>query len=143
MHIVAPSQWLANCVQKSVMMRGWPVTRSNAIDTEVWRPIDKGLARRILGLPDDKLLLLFGSMYGTRDSRKGFDLLTSALEHLRGNMPGLELIILGGLAPTPQISASKSTTLENSTTISAYACSIARRMRWWFPRARTIYLILA
>jgi glycosyltransferase involved in cell wall biosynthesis len=100
MHIVAPSRWLANCVQQSVIMRGWPVSVvPNAIDTEVWRPIDKTLARKILRLPDDRPLLLFGAMDSTRDPRKGFDLLMSALEHLRGNMPGLELIILGGLAP--------------------------------------------
>jgi hypothetical protein len=30
---------------------------------------------------------------------KGFDLLTAALEHLRGEIPGLELVVFGQLAP--------------------------------------------
>ena len=44
-------------------------------------------------------LLLFGAMGGGRDPRKGFDLLTAALEYLRGEIPGLELVVFGQLAP--------------------------------------------
>ena len=44
-------------------------------------------------------LLLFGAMGGGRDPRKGFDLLTPALVHLRGEIPGLELVVLGQLTP--------------------------------------------
>ena len=100
MHIVTPSQWLANCARQSVIMQNWPVTViPNPIDTEAWRPIDKALARSILHLPSEKPLLLFGAMGGTRDPRKGFDLLKSALDHLRGEIAGLELIVLGQVAP--------------------------------------------
>jgi len=100
MHIVTPSHWLADCVRQSVMMRNWPVSViHNAIDTEAWRPIDKALARRILRLPTDVPLLLFGAIFGTRAPRKGFDLLRNALDHLRGELPGLELVIVGQLAP--------------------------------------------
>ena len=100
MHIVTPSHWLADCVRQSVMMRNWPVSViHNAIDTEAWRPIDKALARRILRLPADVPLLLFGAIFGTRAPRKGFDLLRNALDHLRGELPGLELVIVGQLAP--------------------------------------------
>jgi glycosyltransferase involved in cell wall biosynthesis len=82
------------------MMRNWPVSViHNAIDTEAWRPIDKALARRILRLPADVPLLLFGAIFGTRAPRKGFDLLRNALDHLRGELPGLELVIVGQLAP--------------------------------------------
>lgn len=100
MHIVTPSRWLADCVRHSAIMQDWPVSVvPNAIDTEAWQPIDKRISRRILHLPEDCPLLLFAATGGTRDPRKGFDLLNSAVDHLRGEMAGMELVILGELAP--------------------------------------------
>jgi glycosyltransferase involved in cell wall biosynthesis len=100
MHIVTPSRWLADCVRQSALMREWPISVvPNAIDTDVWQPVDKGFARQLLHLPPDVPLLLFSAIGGTKDLRKGFDLLKSAFDHLRGQMPGLELIVLGQLAP--------------------------------------------
>lgn len=99
-HIVASSRWIADCVSQSALMRDWPVTLiPYAIDTEAWKPVDKKLARRILHLPVEAPLLLFGAVGGTHDLRKGFDLLKGALDHLRGEMAGLELVIVGQLAP--------------------------------------------
>jgi glycosyltransferase involved in cell wall biosynthesis len=81
-------------------MRDWPVSVvPNAIDTEAYRPIDRALARKLLRIPGDGPFLLFTAMGGTRDPRKGFDLLTSSLEHLRGEIEGLRLIVLGECAP--------------------------------------------
>ena len=96
LHIVTPSRWLADCARQSAIMRDWPVSViPYAIDTETWRPVDKALARRILGLPVDCPLLLFGAIGGTHDPRKGFDLLRGALDHLRGEILGLELVVFG------------------------------------------------
>ena len=100
MHIVTPSTWLGECVRASALLREWPVTVvPNCLDTTRWAPLDRNLARDLLGLPRDVPLLLFGAMGGGRDPRKGFDLLTAALEHLRGEIPGLELVVFGQLAP--------------------------------------------
>jgi glycosyltransferase involved in cell wall biosynthesis len=100
MHIVTPSRWLAECAKQSVLMRDWPITViPNAIDTNVWQPVEKTLARQLLHLPPDLPLLLFGAIGGTQDPRKGFDLLRAALNHLRGQLPGLELVVFGQLAP--------------------------------------------
>jgi glycosyltransferase involved in cell wall biosynthesis len=98
--IVAPSHWLADCARQSALMREWPVSViPYAIDTEAWHPVDKQLARKILGLPVDSPLLIFGAIGGTRDPRKGFDLLKGALDHLRGEIQGLELVVLGQTPP--------------------------------------------
>ncbi|MEQ1620723.1 MAG: glycosyltransferase family 4 protein [Methylococcales bacterium] len=98
--IVTPSRWLAECVQQSALMRDWPVSViPNAIDTDIWKPIDKRLARSLLGLPVDVPLLLFGAIDGEQDPRKGFDLLRAALDHLRGQIDGLQLAIFGQHAP--------------------------------------------
>jgi len=100
LHIVTPSRWLAECVRQSVLMRDWPVTVvHNAIDTDVWRPLDKVIARGLLNLPCDVPLLLFGAMGGSNDPRKGFDLLRQALQHLRGKISNLQLVVFGQLAP--------------------------------------------
>lgn len=98
--IVTPSEWLANCVQKSALMRNWPVSViPNCIDVKQWKPIEKDLARSLLGLPINLPLILFGSNGAIADHHKGFDLLIKALRHLRGKMPGLELLIFGQLKP--------------------------------------------
>lgn len=103
MHIVTPSRWLADCVHESALMRDWPVSVvPNCLDTERWKPLDKKLARQLLGLPSDEPLLLFGAMGGGNDPRKGFDLLLQALGHLRGEMPDLNLVVFGQLAPREQ-----------------------------------------
>jgi glycosyltransferase involved in cell wall biosynthesis len=98
--IITPSQWLAECAKKSILMQHWPINViPNAIDTDKWQPIEKSLARQLLNLPPNVPLLLFGAMGGTRDPRKGFDLLQAALGHLCGQLPGLELVVFGQLPP--------------------------------------------
>lgn len=100
LHIVTPSRWLADCVRESALMRTWPVeVVPNAIDTDVWAPIAKPLARELAQLPRDRPLIAFGAVGGARDPRKGFDLLRAALRTLRTKIPELELVIFGQLAP--------------------------------------------
>ncbi|EFA68198.1 glycosyltransferase family 4 protein [Cylindrospermopsis raciborskii] len=104
LQIVTPSQWLADCVAKSHLMHNWPVkVIPYAIDTKIWQPFDKNLARKLLDLPTDVPLLLFGAVGGDRDPRKGFDLLRSALNLLRGQFAGLELVVFGKLEPREPI----------------------------------------
>lgn len=100
MHIVTPSNWLAECARKSILLKDFPITViHNAIDTETWKPIDKDVGRKLLNLPCDVPLLLFGAMGGSNDPRKGFDLLKQALQHLSGKVRDLQLVIFGQLAP--------------------------------------------
>lgn len=99
-HIVTPSQWLSDCARNSPLMRDWPVdVISYPIDIDRWSPIEKNLARSLLGLPQEIPLLLFGAMGGGRDPRKGFDLLIAALDQFDEQIPGLELVVFGQLEP--------------------------------------------
>ena len=99
-HIVCPSNWLAECARKSVLMRDWPITViPNPINTELWNPVDKTLARELLHLPIDVPLLLFGALGGESDPRKGFDLLRDALQDLHNEPDGLQLVVFGQSAP--------------------------------------------
>lgn len=100
MHIITPSHWLARCVRESALMRDWPVSViPNPIDTERWQPLEQALARELLGLPKDVPLLLFGTFGANSARHKGFDLLQAALQHLRGEMPELQLVVFGQLRP--------------------------------------------
>lgn len=82
--ILAPSRWLANCAAESTLFGGGKnsvgVIR-NPVDTDIFHPVDKTWARKALGLPSDKRLILFGSAEPDR-IYKGWKLLSDALELL-------------------------------------------------------------
>ena len=100
MNIATPSRWLADCVKESVLMHDWPVTViPNALDMEIWKPIERVIARQLLRLPEEGKLLAFGAIRGISDPRKGNDLLLAALNHLRHQMPDRELVVFGERRP--------------------------------------------
>jgi glycosyltransferase involved in cell wall biosynthesis len=81
--LVAPSQWMAKQAGQSPIFANCRIkTISNGIDVEIYKPIDKALARRILNLPEDLNLVLFGAGSTSSDPRKGFQFLIKALQHL-------------------------------------------------------------
>ena len=97
---VGCSRWMANLARESRLTQGHTVTNvPNAIDTDVFKPMDKQEARTKHGLPADKRLLLFGAQRIT-DKRKGFDFLVEACEHISMHHPSLsgrlEVVVLGG-----------------------------------------------
>jgi glycosyltransferase involved in cell wall biosynthesis len=99
-HIVAPCAWLSDCVKASALMHDWPVvTIPYALDTEIWRPVDRALARTLMGLPPDIPIVAFGAVGGGRDPRKGMDLLLEALGQLRGLLPDMQLLVFGESQP--------------------------------------------
>lgn len=99
--IVALSNWLADCVKKSSLFHDLPIkVIPNGLDIEVYKPIEKNLARNLLNLPQDKQLLLFGAMNATSDKRKGFQLLLLALEKLsQTQKDNIELVVFGASQP--------------------------------------------
>ncbi len=93
-HIVAPSNWMAECVKKSALLKDWPVTViPNPINTDEWFPEDRAKSRSDLGLPLKSQLILFGCYGGVGVSNKGFDLLREALKYLE--VSEVELVVLG------------------------------------------------
>ena len=95
-HIVCPSKWLARCARQSALMSEWPIhVVPNALDLDVFRPIDQAAARKILGLPPDETLLLFGA-FGSLDPQKGFDRFVEVLGGLGGRINNLGAVLVGG-----------------------------------------------
>lgn len=97
MHIVAPSQWLADAARSSVLFSGSNIrVIPNGVDIQRYRPMDRRVARAIFGVPQDCKLILFGAMSATSDWNKGFDLLSEALERLRNNTDFVTQIVVFG-----------------------------------------------
>jgi len=84
--IVSPSRWLAECARESVLFgqRRIEVIPTGQ-DVSIFRPIPKDTARDILGLPQDKKLIMSGTLGFSHDLRKGFHLLKDALPYLFKN----------------------------------------------------------
>ena len=81
--VVTPSVWLANEAKKSSLFSGKRVdVIPNGLDLQRFKSHDKSHARKQLGLPEEKNLILFGALNSTGNDRKGFDLLRKALERL-------------------------------------------------------------
>jgi glycosyltransferase involved in cell wall biosynthesis len=73
----------------------------NGVDLTQFHPYDRKVVRSLLGLSQDKKLILFGSINPMSDQRKGFHFLRSALQQLSHTDMGkeVELIIFGASQP--------------------------------------------
>jgi glycosyltransferase involved in cell wall biosynthesis len=101
--VVAPSRWLADCARASSLFRNVRVeVIPHVLDTNRFRPIDKPLARNLLGLPQDKKLILFGAIKSTSDPNKGFHLLQGAIRELArtGWANRSEVVVFGASEPS-------------------------------------------
>jgi glycosyltransferase involved in cell wall biosynthesis len=100
--LVAPSRWLAECAGASSLFSGRRVeVIPNGLDLSLFKPLDKRVARNILGLSLDKKFILFGSMNSSSDQNKGFQFLLPALNKLlaHGYNDDTELLIFGSSEP--------------------------------------------
>lgn len=94
--LICPSNWLAQCVTQSALMKNFPVkVIPNCIDTHSWKKISQITARRLLNIPLDKKIILFGAIGGSKDPRKGFDLLEKAITHPSLKKSNIRYIIFG------------------------------------------------
>ena len=93
-YFVTCSHWLEQEAKASALLRGQKIVSiANPIDTHIYRSGDKQTARKNLGLPEDKRLILFVSQRVT-NKNKGMDYLIDACRQLKD----YELVILGGHA---------------------------------------------
>ncbi|GBU07795.1 glycosyl transferase [Bacteroidales bacterium] len=83
LHILTPSVWLASCVRRSTVFSQIAISViPNLIDTTLYKPIDRHFARRLLNLPQDKKIILFGASFGANNPFKGWSYLSEALSLL-------------------------------------------------------------
>lgn len=100
--IIAPSDWMKDNINKSLLMRKWPVSViPNPININIWSPINREIARDNLSLPKNLDLILFGSASGSKSFHKGFDLLQEAIIKMENskNTRQIGLVIFGQSKP--------------------------------------------
>jgi glycosyltransferase involved in cell wall biosynthesis len=79
--LVATSAWMADLARSSSLFKSQRIeTIPLGLNTEKYKPIDRQFARKLLNLPQDRQLVLFGAI--ASDRRKGFHLLLSALHQI-------------------------------------------------------------
>jgi glycosyltransferase involved in cell wall biosynthesis len=93
---VAPSRWLANQARRSSLFRERRVeVIPTGIDTAVFKPMERSAARRLLNLPPDATLVMFGAHDDT--PRKGMEHLVTALRQLAAgaSATGVAALVVG------------------------------------------------
>ena len=119
LHIVTPSHWLGDCVQKSLLFKDFNVdVIPNGVPTDIFRKRNKVFSRDLLNLPQDKTLILFGAAYLTK--RKGFNYLLETLKLLKKKIDtsGIALVTFG---PEQEV-----TTFHKDTQIPVYQLGYIR-----------------
>lgn len=99
-HLIPASSWLTQAVSESALMSRWPVTKiPHPVNPEIFQPLDKVNARTQLGIDARRPTIAFLASAGINDERKGFDLLASALPYVRGDVPDVQVLVVG---PAPE-----------------------------------------
>lgn len=100
--LTTPSHWMAQAARKSSLFKDRRIeVIPYGLDTQVYKPIDKQVARELLNLPQHKQLIVFGALSATTDERKGFSLLQAALKKLSQShaQNSIEVVVFGASQP--------------------------------------------
>lgn len=91
--IVGISRWISERARQSAVFRSCKVTTiSNNVDTELFSPLPKQLARQALGLDNDKKIVLVGAL-DIDSVYKGFDLFLDAIARLQNE--NVQIVFFG------------------------------------------------
>lgn len=82
-NFITPSKAFFDMARSSSLLAGCQVHHiPYAINTAVYAPLERELARKLLDIDQEGPVLLFGAVAATSDHRKGYDLLLEALRRL-------------------------------------------------------------
>jgi len=105
-YFVSPSKWLYDCAQKSALLGSKPVFHiPNVIDTSLFKPFSRKVARQILNLDSKKDIIAFGAM-AINSPYKGWEYLKTALNILYESGNREIQIVVFGSGPNSEISES-------------------------------------
>lgn len=83
MTIVVPTSWMKKMVKSSTLLKDKDVyVIPNGLNRNRFYPIAKETARKVLKIPLNKKVILYGATNALNDPRKGFELLLQALQCL-------------------------------------------------------------
>jgi len=96
LNIATPSQWLMNQVGRSILADYVTSSRiiPNGIDQQFFRPGDKNVARKHLGIPESSRVLLFVAAGNRQNPWKDYDTLDRAVGMLAKRLEPMNLVLL-------------------------------------------------
>jgi glycosyltransferase involved in cell wall biosynthesis len=97
-YFVSPSKWLYSCAKESKLTKDKPVYHiPNILDTRVFKSVDKRFARKVLGLPEEGIIVSFGAFF-LSSAYKGWLELSRALQKLKKLWPqeNITVLVFGG-----------------------------------------------
>lgn len=103
--VISPSAWMAQAASRSTILHGRDIrVIATGVDTDVFQPADAAQARRELGLPLDRPLVLFGADAALRDERKGSGVALAVMRQLASNAKqrAAPALVLFGTSARPE-----------------------------------------
>ncbi|MFI5251110.1 MAG: glycosyltransferase [Bacteroidota bacterium] len=95
--IVAPSAWLQSHVNNSILRDVPSFVIPSSVDTKIFFPEDKSQARKRMGIPQDKKVILFIASWINSIQHKGIDTFKELLSILYKNRTDIYTLIVGHL----------------------------------------------
>lgn len=98
--IISPSTWLAEAAGQSGLLKNAPISViPNTLETQIFKPTNKSVAKRALSIQENQFVLLSGFMPSKKDAHKGTAYLVNALDLWITKNPNLKdkvtLLIFG------------------------------------------------
>ena len=91
--VIAPSHWIESCLRKSIVFKEARIYRiPNTVNSNVFCVLNKVVCRKILGLPLNRKLVLFGAVAGTANPYKGWKYAKEAMLQLSNEA---DLVVFG------------------------------------------------
>jgi glycosyltransferase involved in cell wall biosynthesis len=99
-NIIAPSSWMQASILRSSLLKDRAISQiPNTLETDIFKRQDKTGAKRKVGLPEHKFVLLSGFMPSRKDMHKGTSYLLNSLELLNARLgkkaDDVELVVFG------------------------------------------------
>ncbi len=98
LHLVTPSFWLKERVEKTILKNQDVRNLPNGIDTKTFVQTNKNIARTKLNLPQDKKIVLFLATAGKANTWKGWTY-TEEVIHQYQNRPDVLFLNVGNFTP--------------------------------------------
>jgi glycosyltransferase involved in cell wall biosynthesis len=98
LHIVCPSNWMAEKVRESVLLANFEVSIiHHGLNTSVFSPVEKKKAKEVLKLSVNKKVVLYGAINAKFDKIKGYRFLDKALIRLKEKYgkDDIQIVIFG------------------------------------------------
>ena len=97
-HLVCPSRWLFDLARQSPVFKGKEIVQIyNGFDLEVFRPVDRQAARKVLGIPEQAKVVMFCADFLHNNPWKGGSELQAALEIINDAVEKkIYLLLVGG-----------------------------------------------